>query len=104
MKYVLPLLLAGCASTPQEVMTDGPRTTHALKQALAIAAGCLARNIENHNFVYSAAVRQVDDRTTEVVVRVPAVGRTVSVAQPSRDVDQPAGRGASLSDSASSQA
>ena len=83
MRYLLfvLLLLAGCATTPQEVIEGGPRSAHRLEQAPVIAAGCLARNIENHNSVYAATVRSAGESAIEVVVRVPVADRTVSVAR-----------------------
>lgn len=64
-------LTAGCALTPKEVIEQGPRSVHELRQPPALAAGCMARNIENHRQSYSSHVRAIDASTTELVVRMP---------------------------------
>lgn len=53
------VILVGCQTTltPQELMTEGQKSVHPLRQPLGIAAGCFARNIEKHRQVYVASVR-----------------------------------------------
>lgn len=61
-------LLAGCGTTPKEVMESGTRTVHVLKLPADRAAHCLARNIENHRSIFNATVRPANG-AYEVVVR-----------------------------------
>ena len=69
MRFVLiALLLAGCGTTPKEVMESGTRTVHALKLPADRAAHCLARNIENYRAGFIGTVRP-DDGGYEVVSR-----------------------------------
>lgn len=44
MRYLLVLLLAGCASTPTEVMEQGPRTDFTSARAPRDAAECIERS------------------------------------------------------------
>lgn len=69
-RYALLLILAGCGTTPNELTQSSQRTTHNLVNPPAIAAGCMARNIENHQSGFVASVRQLDANRMELVVRV----------------------------------
>ena len=46
MRYLVVLLLVGCAMTPQELTTAGIRTEHASERSPEQAARCVARNAE----------------------------------------------------------
>lgn len=66
----LALILAGCASTPQEVIQEGPRSDHDLKLAPAAAAGCISRNAENLVDSIQAPMRPLPEADYfEVVIR-----------------------------------
>lgn len=81
------LALAGCASTPSELRTDGARRDFTLSMSPAQAAACLARNAENAASGVTTAVRiGATSGTHEVVV---SRGEPIAVA----DVT-PADRGA----------
>ena len=57
---LIALMLAGCGTTPKEVMESGTRTVHVLKLPAQQAANCLARNIENYRAGFTGTVRPVD--------------------------------------------
>jgi hypothetical protein len=62
------LLLAGCATTPKELMDDGERADRATKRAPEMALGCMARNIES-GFPMFGITRPLDDGRYELLVR-----------------------------------
>lgn len=80
MRYaVIAVVLAGCATTPQDVVSEGTKTVHALKLPADKAAICMARNVENHSAGFVASNRPVDSGH-EVVVRIAGAGAVVFVA------------------------
>lgn len=60
-------LIAGCASTPSAVMEDGLKSGYTLKNSPELAATCMARNVEKHQFVGN--VRRLDNSAYELTVR-----------------------------------
>jgi hypothetical protein len=63
-------LLAGCAMTPKEMLVEGERGTHTLKQPPALAAGCMARNFENYAAGFQATIRSLPEPDAlEVITR-----------------------------------
>ena len=64
------LALAGCASTPQEIVQQGPRSEHTLQLPPFRAAGCIARNAENLVDSINAPIRPLESgERYEVVIR-----------------------------------
>lgn len=79
MRYVLiALLLAGCATTPKDVMESGTRTVHVLKSPPSKAALCMARNVENFHAGMVASVRP-GDVGQEVIARLTAAESVIFV-------------------------
>ena len=73
--------MAGCEHTPKSLQDEGERTVHQLRRPPSLAAGCLARNIENHRNGYAANVRALDEKGGhEVIVRWSGT-ITIAIAQ-----------------------
>jgi hypothetical protein len=62
------LLLAGCATTPKELMDEGDRAERATNRAPELALGCMARNIES-SFPLFGITRPLDDGRYELLAR-----------------------------------
>lgn len=77
MKYAVIIaaaLLAGCASTPDDVRQAGTRFELRSQRAPADALGCIARNAERRSGEWAAHVRPGEALGThELIVRSPAV-------------------------------
>lgn len=84
---VLSALLAGCSTTPKEVMDSGSKTFHMMKDPPERAALCMARNIENHDAGFLTSIRPLD-AMQELIVRLQAGPHVVFLAH-----IQPAGKG-----------
>ena len=67
----LACLVAGCAMTPQQTLDEGMKSVHRTAGAPAVAAGCIARNMENESGM-TARVRALDaSGAQEVIVGMP---------------------------------
>lgn len=59
-KLLLCLILAGCATTATEVKQEGTRLTMHSSNSPSVAAGCMARNIDNIGWLgLGTAVREI---------------------------------------------
>jgi hypothetical protein len=80
----VPLITAGCALTPAEVIEQGGVSTFVLSGPPAQAADCIARNSENYKpwtAPYTPTVRALSADSMEVIVRLmPADATTIAVA------------------------
>lgn len=79
-------LLAGCATTPNDVLKEGAKSTHQLRLPPSDAAACMARNVENYrpNVMHQpihASVRALSGATVELVARtvIPQTTGTTTV-------------------------
>jgi len=71
----LAALLAGCATTAQEIIDTGEKHTFQSPQPIDMAAGCIARNVENSSILWLASVRHGEVPTRrEVLVRTSSTG------------------------------
>jgi hypothetical protein len=77
------LLLAGCVSTPAQLVEEGPSTVFTLKNAPELAAGCMARHAEELNSLLTTVRRLDQSGAYEVIVRsAPDVTLAYAIAKP----------------------
>lgn len=76
---LIVVLLAGCSTTPKEVIDSGAKSVHMLNDPPERAALCMARNVENHDAGFIASIRPAGGMQ-ELIVRLHAAPHAVFVA------------------------
>lgn len=81
-KYAaIALLLAGCGTTPMDILQSGEKFVRTYDQPPATAAACMARHMKNFSLGITADVLAMQrPNEHEVVVRAPLPGTTFAVA------------------------
>lgn len=76
-------LLAGCVSTPAQLVEEGPRSDFILKNTPELAASCMARNVEEKNGLLTTARKLDQAGAYEVLIKsAPDVTLVYAIASP----------------------